>query len=210
VIALLDQITVPVAGVVHVGAHSGQEIEEYLRRGLSKMILFEPLPWVFAALCDHVARAGAAAVTVNKALGASQQKVLMHSDGSDGTASSILKPAPLMDVQYPRLRFPASPDIEVEQTTLDNWFAASGLSALDYNLLVLDVQGYELEVFKGAARTLETTNALIVEIHQKELYLGSALVEDVDKLLAEYGFVRTATTWDGGTWGDGLYQRKPA
>ena len=78
-----------------------------------------------------------------------------------------------------------------------------------YNFINIDVQGYELEVFKGAEETLKHIDLILTEINKEEMYEGCALIGEMDEYMSERGFQRIATYWqqDGETWGDGLYLR---
>ena len=77
----------------------------------------------------------------------------------------------------------------------------------EFNFINIDVQGYELEVLKGARNTIESIDLILSEINKEEMYKGCAKVEDIDEFLAELGFQRIAHYWqlDGGTYGYGLY-----
>ena len=55
-------------------------------------------------------------------------------------------------------------------------------------LLKLDVQGYELEVLKGAARALEATEMLLLEVSVLPYNRGSPLVTDVLAAVGALGF----------------------
>ena len=76
---------------------------------------------------------------------------------------------------------------EVTVETLDN-LVLRGLCAPP-DLIKLDVQGYELEVLKGATRALNKTEAIIAEVSFFSFQTGMPLVHEVVKQLAEYGFV---------------------
>ncbi|MEI7893325.1 MAG: FkbM family methyltransferase, partial [Myxococcales bacterium] len=56
-------------------------------------------------------------------------------------------------------------------------------------LLKLDVQGYELEVLKGASRTLPRCSLLLLEASLQELYVGEALFGSIHAWLGERGFI---------------------
>lgn len=56
-------------------------------------------------------------------------------------------------------------------------------------LLKLDVQGYELEVLKGASRTLASTEAVLLETTLIEYNQGAPLFNEVVAFMAENGFV---------------------
>jgi len=55
-------------------------------------------------------------------------------------------------------------------------------------LLKADVQGYELEVLRGAERLLDRINDLVLELSFTELYRGQPLVSEVVCYLHDHGF----------------------
>ena len=75
--------------------------------------------------------------------------------------------------------------IEVEVRTLDEM---AGTTLLRPLVIKIDVQGGELQVLRGAERTLESADALLIECSFVELYAGQALAHQVIAYLAERGF----------------------
>ena len=75
----------------------------------------------------------------------------------------------------------------------------------NFNFLNIDVQGYELEVLKGGAKTLEGIDYIYTEINRAEVYENTPHVDELDSYLKPYGFIRVESDWTGDTWGDGLY-----
>lgn len=76
--------------------------------------------------------------------------------------------------------------ISLEMETLDDVVASAEL--LDPLLLKLDVQGYELEVLRGAAQTLERTEVVVVEMSVQQYNEGGPLVGEYFRTTSEYGF----------------------
>jgi hypothetical protein len=74
-----------------------------------------------------------------------------------------------------------------------------------FNFINIDVQGYELEVFKGAKNYLNEINYIIAEVNKDYVYENCALVNEIDDFLSQFNFKRTETSWDGVTWGDAFY-----
>ena len=116
-----------------------------------------------------------------------------------GMSSSLLEPS-LHTKQYPHINFNDKEKVEV--TTLDEDLKNS---TLDYDFINIDVQGYELNVFQGAIKTLPQINYIISEVNRDELYKNCAKVDELDEFLRDFGFSREMTSWDGQTWGDALY-----
>ncbi len=197
-----EQYNMDVRGVIHIGAHWGQEVESYKSYGWDNILLFEPQPSCYSILegkfgdDDNV-------VLVNKALGPKPCNMKMYVErANSGMSSSLLKPCMHLD-QYPGILF--NEEIEVGVVTLDGYLEESGLDQSNYNMINIDVQGFELEVFKGAESTLKNVDYIITEINRAEVYEGCAKHDELDKHLGSYGFKRVETNWAGWTWGDAFY-----
>ncbi len=74
----------------------------------------------------------------------------------------------------------------VDMTTVDKLFEAQGCPAPV--LLKADVQGYELEVLKGASRCLESTEMLILELSFRQIYADSPLADEIIAYVGARGF----------------------
>lgn len=189
-----------IRGVIHIGAHYGQEFELYNKEKINNILFFEPLEHNFSVLKQNLQNQENVQL-VNKALGAEGKKVFMNVESNNrGQSSSILKPKLHLE-QYPNIIFNRKE--EVEMITLDSFFEQDNL--LKYNFINIDVQGYELEVFKGSLRTLESIDYIISEVNRAELYENCTNVYELDNFLSLYGFKRVETSWEGVTWGDALY-----
>ena len=128
-----------IKGIIHIGAHYGEEIESYIDCGIQDMILFEPLEENFSILANKVKDLNANIVGHQIALGAEPSKTTMYVSDNEKQSSSILKPKVHL-THHPHVKFPTTEDVEVD--VLDNYDCS------DYNFINMDVQGYELEVLK--------------------------------------------------------------
>lgn len=185
-----------IKGVLHIGAHYGQENGVYDELQIENRIFFEPLSGSFEKLSENI---DPKFTLINKALGDFNGTIEMYVEKENsGQSSSILKPS-LHLVQYPHITF--SERETVEMARLDN----IGFDRESFNFINIDVQGYELEVFKGASETLKSVDYIMTELNIDELYEGCARVGEVQSFLAEYGFRLVETNWAGFTWGDGFF-----
>jgi FkbM family methyltransferase len=121
-------------------------------------------------------------VCLGSVAGEARLRVLDFSD-----ASSLL---PLSDEgrRQWNLREARHETVKVER--LDSWISGHRLPAPD--LLKLDVQGFELEVLKGAERCLDQAKAVITEVSFREFYESQCLFHDVIHFMAAHGFWLTA------------------
>lgn len=193
------------SGVVHVGAHEGEELGEYRRMGLGRILFIEANPAVFARLAARcVAEPGV--ILVNCAISDRAGLVRLHVTSAD-QSSSILPIARSRDY-YPGIVEESVR--EVEGKTLDRLLRELGLEPSAFTLLNLDIQGAELLALKGGGGLLRHIEAVNVEVNFKELYQGCAEIEDIDDHLAARGFRRVAITCPfHHSWGDAFYVRDP-
>lgn len=194
-ISLVEKYNIKINGVIHIGAHFGEENNLYEKLQIKERIFFEPLVKNFQVLQNNVI-----GFPIHKlALGNENRKIKMFLESANkGQSCSILKPKKHKE-QYPHIIFEG--EEEVDMIRLDDF---SG-DTKNFNFINIDVQGYELEVFKGAVTLLKNIKYIITEVNRDELYENCAKDDELDLFLGQFGFVRVETTWDGGTWGDSLY-----
>lgn len=198
-INLNSKYNLKIEGVIHIGAHFGQEFSTYKNLGIKNVIFFEPIPSTFQRLRENI---GENAKLINKALGNFEGHVEMNVEtNNQGQSSSILDPA-LHLTQYPHITFPDKQTVEI--TKLDSFLEESP----NHNFINIDVQGYELEVFKGGSEFLKSVDYIMTEVNRDEVYKNCARIEELDEFLSTYGFERVETTWDGETWGDAFYIKR--
>jgi FkbM family methyltransferase len=199
--SLIKQYSINVTGVIHVGGHIGQEMKTYKKNNVTNLIVFEPQKVPFQKLSAVVESVGFDNVTlINKALGNSCESVEMTCN-DDGLCSSILNPKHVLE-QYPNIVFNRKETVEM--VTMDSVIPEDH----NFNFLNMDTQGYELEVLKGAQKTLEKIDCVYTEVNNTEVYENNALIEEIDQYLQKYDMIRVETDWMGGTWGDAFYIRK--
>lgn len=202
--AWLSKYHIQARGVIHVGAHEGQEAAAYAALGIDSGLFFEANPVVFTKLERHLDgyagyEAFQCAITDKNAL------VTFHVTSFD-QSSSVL---PLKEHAriYPDIVEVET--VEVPGRRLDDVLAQYGTTCGEYNVLSMDVQGGELLALKGAERTLAHLDAIRLEVNYEELYAGGADVYELDAFLDRHDFVRVETCCPfHPSWGDALYVRK--
>ena len=198
---MVKKYNMDIKGIIHIGAHRGQEIEEYVDNGIQDIIMFEPVSLNFNILEKRMADVNANISAYQVALGNEEKNVTMYLSDNDLISSSVLRPKVHLQL-HPGVGFPGTEEVEMKR--LDSFAEETQ----NFNFINMDVQGYELEVLKGGAETLKHVDYVYCEINRDELYEGNAFVEDLDEFLSGYSMERVETDWAGTLWGDALYVRK--
>ena len=192
-VKLVDKYNLDIKGVLHIGAHFGGEFDIYKKLGIKHMLFFEPIPYVYEILRSRVGN-----LAVNCALGNYNGKGEMYIASNQGMSSSLMEPL-LHKKQYPQITY--NETIQVDVCRLEDILP----DPHKYNMINIDVEGYALEVFRGAGCIFETIDYIMTEVNNAELYRGCVLISELDVFLSGFGFERVEVDWAGGTWGDAFY-----
>lgn len=101
-------------------------------------------------------------------------------------SSSVLPMAELHEAAFPYTK--GGTEVEVGMARLDEFAELIREPAL----LKIDVQGYELEVLRGAGGALSRFHAVVLEVSHAELYHGAPSPAELADYLQEAGFTHEA------------------
>jgi FkbM family methyltransferase len=164
--------------------------------------MFEPQKDVYQKLLKNIGD-DKHIIAENCALGSTPGTLKMYKEYANSGQSSSLLPPSLHTIQYPGIVFNDFEEVQIK--TLDSYLENTNNS---YNLMTLDVQGYELEVLKGASKTLNQIDYILCEVNRAELYKGCPMYTEIESYLSNYGFKCEAINWEGYTWGDAFYVKQ--
>ena len=199
---IIKNYNLKIKGVIHIGAHWGQEYSEYIKHNIRDIVFFEPIRSNYEMLLRGLSRGGNVK-TFNLALGNEVgTKEMFTETANKGQSCSFLEPYNHLKT-YPHIKFNGREVVKIDK--LDNVEFDRTL----YNMINIDVQGYEIEVFKGGLNTLANIDIIYAEVNFAEVYKNCCRIEDVDSFLGDIGFVRveTESRYISYGWGDALYLR---
>ncbi len=201
---ILEKYGITPRGIIHVGAHEGEELEKYRELGIRNTVLIEANPEVYQRLKEKVKHFSDVR-TYHCAITDFDGTVDLHITNMD-QSSSILSLADHAKI-YPQIS--ECETVSVPALTLDTLGHELRLGGELYNILSMDIQGAELSALEGASNLLSGVDLIYTEVNWKELYKGCALIDDIDSFLESRGFLRVATLSSfHPSWGDAIYVRK--
>lgn len=178
-----------VGQVFDVGANEGQYAailrSEYSYSG--DIISFEPLPGVYERLVARAAKdsLGRWRVSPRVALG-SESKLSVINVAGNSVSSSLFTMAPLHRQAHPGSKTLSA--VEVPVRRLDDMVVELGVSVDAKTLIKIDTQGFEIEVLKGASKTIAEAGIIQLEMSLSPLYTGQPLFSEVFHYVTACGF----------------------
>ena len=196
-------------GVIHVGANGAEEAPAYESHNLD-VIWIEPILERFK-VCVKKLKSNFPKQRIINYLVSDQDHQLhdFYIADNNGASSSILEPAE-HKITHPHILF--SNVIKMKSLSLDSIIKTEGVDKNHYTNLVMDTQGSELLILKGAINYLDTCETIILEAANFEAYKGCPKVIDFDFFLSKHGFKKTKEScfnaWEGDRkYYDILYMR---
>jgi FkbM family methyltransferase len=193
---------IPVKGIVHVGANTGQERDEYKAANITPVVYVEPIDEVYAQLKTNLN--GFEGHIPVQALCSEEagQLVRFNISSNSGESSSMMELGYHASL-FPDVHYTSHKDMTT--TTVDIVVDRLRLSEIP-NLLVIDTQGADLKVLRGASKMLEhSIDGVFVEVSEVPLYEGGCTFDEVTAFLAAFGFRLRWLSIHGLAHGDGFY-----
>ena len=185
-------------GVLHVGAHEGEEADTYAKHGWTPVWWVDMLPDKCEILRNRFCSDPSNQVLQGACWDESGVALDLHR-AVNGQSSSLLAPTDHLR-EHPEVTF--EPSAPVFTTRLDALLPDTA----HFDFVNVDVQGAELRALKGLGRHLDHVKWVYAEVNTRPLYEGCCLISDLDDFFHSSGFQRVATKIAGkASWGDALY-----
>lgn len=204
--------------VVHVGAHTGQEVELYRTLGAQRVIWIEADPDTYARLVKNLSEAERQATrpirhkTVCALVSdANDLTKTFHRFNNEGASSSVYPPTKRLLNEWPGLGLVGN-IVELRTRTLENILEAAQIDPRpSKSLLIVDVQGHEAAVLAGIGRYACTFEICECEVSQEAIYEGGALYPDIKAIFERLGYQMVSHSEENLPWhGDIIFERRPS
>lgn len=194
---LVDKYNIHFTGILHVGAHECEELQDYLEYlPMNKILWVEAMPSKVELM-----RSRYPDLFIENAIVSDTIETVRFNVSNNGQSSSILDFG-LHSTYHPDVHYITH--FQGETQLLQNILPKYDIT---YNFLNLDIQGAELKALKGMEEYLPNVDYVYTEVNSNYVYQNCALVSELDEYLQQFGLIRVETTWTTCEWGDAFYMR---
>jgi FkbM family methyltransferase len=190
-------------GIVHLGAHLGEEAKDYAEVGCGRVIWVEGNPSLINELKSNLAAYPGNQV-FNILVSDKDNSKVVFNITEFSQSSSILELGVTKEIHNTKV-------VERKELTtrrIDSFFGENGVDMQHYNFLNIDLQGYELMALKSMGGLLDNIDWIYTEVNSRHLYKKCTLMDELDRFLLKKGFRRVELYMTGWRWGDALYRRQ--
>lgn len=194
---LVKKYRINFKGILHVGAHECEELndyETYISR--DKILWIEAMPFKVEMCKKRIPN-----IKIESAVVSDKVENVMFNISNNGQSSSILNFG-LHRQYHPHVHYVGKMACQTRllKDILPNY-------NIEFNFLNFDIQGAELKALKGMEEYLDKVDYLYTEVNKNYVYENCALVNELDEYLNKFGLVRVETNWTDYEWGDAFYIR---
>lgn len=201
----------PVKNILHLGAHTGDEINFYSKLNPETIYWFEPNPELQDQLKRNLSKySNINSIVFPFAVSSKAGKMkfnLIYSDDMTNTGCSSLRELKHHKDQYPHIK--KIKEIEVDVVQIDNFLLSNNLNT-DFDLISMDIQGSEYDVLESSevlfSKKLEQ-QAIVLETSEAEMYEGQKTEKDLTDFLSKKGYMKISYEALAHNWGDTLYAK---
>lgn len=198
-IHILSYFNIKVNGILHIGAHNCEELNDYVNNGID----VNEIDWI---------EANPKLVENNKQRGIKNIHCLAV-DNEEGEANFHItnngQSSSLLNLGTHKYSYPdivVSEVIKTQKKKLTTFVKENPqINFNNRNFWNLDIQGSELNALKSAGNILDKIDAIYSEVNTDYVYEGCGLLEEMDSFLKEKGFHRVKTVMTDAKWGDALW-----
>jgi FkbM family methyltransferase len=185
---LKTKFNIQVTGILHIGAHTCEELQSYLQLGVNNNNIY----WIEAIqeLVDAKIQQNAFNITRNAHTGDSQSSSMLDF-GSHAISHPQVKIVNKRKMKTSRM------ETVIERNNID-------MSIV--NFVNLDIQGVELRALKSMEKYLSNIKYIYTEVNTEQVYKDCDQMNDLTNYLKTLGFILTDTRiYKEYGWGDAFY-----
>jgi FkbM family methyltransferase len=195
---LIEKYKIKFKGILHVGAHECEEINDY-----EKYISRDKILWI-DALYEKVeyCKQKYPNILIENAVISNKIENIQFKISNNGQSSSILDFG-LHSIYHPSIKY--INEINMTTTLLENILDRYNII---FNFLNLDIQGMELKALQGLSYYIQNVDYIYTEVNSDYVYKDCTLIKELDDYLLQFDLIRVETKWTDYKWGDAFYIKK--
>lgn len=192
---LIRKYNIKFTGILHVGAHECEELNDY-----EQYISRDKILWIDAIDYKvNECKRKYNNLLIEQAVVSDKIEEITFNISNNGQSSSMLD-LELHKIYHSHIYYVRS--FKTKTTLLSSILPKYNIK---FNFLNLDIQGAELKALKGMESYLNDVDYIYVEVNTDYVYKDCALIHELDEYLLKFKLHRVETRMTEFDWGDAFY-----
>lgn len=183
------------SGVLHIGAHLGEEASQYVNAGIRYALWVEANPRLMSSLYDNVKFHPIRSQYLNVVLSNNNNDETVLNVTSNTEYSSVLQMGPFLTQN---LDLKINSQIPVLTKRFDKVYRENNadIDLSKFDLLRVSTNGTELEVLKGFGNLLNVFpfRTICISNYDSSAFVNTSTIEEIDQFLTQIGFTQVLST----------------
>ena len=203
---LKQRFNINVTGILHIGAHTCEELQDYLLLGVNSLNIY----WIEALqeLVDQNKKNNPylniyQAVIDNEDNKEITFNITKNDYTGDSQSSSILDFGS-HETSHPQVKIVKR--VKMLTSRMDTVIKNNNINMNNVNFINLDIQGVELRALKSMESYLENIKYIYTEVNTEQVYKDCDQMNDLTNYLTKFGFkLADSRIYKEYGWGDAFY-----
>jgi FkbM family methyltransferase len=203
---LRDKFNIKINGILHIGAHTCEELSDYLKVGLTNDNIYwvEALEKIVTKNKQQIPNINIYQAVISDVDDEEITFNITKNDITGDSQSSSILDFGTHEKHHPQVK--VIDKIKLKTSRMDTVIKKNNINMKNVNFVNLDIQGVELKALKSMESYLHNIDYIYTEVNTEEVYKNCDKMQDITDYLSIFNFkLADARIYKQFGWGDAFY-----
>ena len=203
---LCDKFNIKINGILHIGAHTCEELSDYLKVGVTNDNIYwvEALEKIVTKNKQQIPNINIYQAVISDVDDEEITFNITKNEHTGDSQSSSILDFGTHEKHHPQVK--VIDKIKLKTSRMDTVIKQNNINMKNVNFVNLDIQGVELKALKSMESYLHNIDYIYTEVNTEEVYKNCDKMQDITDYLSIFNFkLADARIYKQFGWGDAFY-----
>ncbi len=203
---LSDKFNIKINGILHIGAHTCEELSDYLKVGVTNDNIYwvEALEKIVTNNKQQIPNINIYQAVISDVDDEEITFNITKNEHTGDSQSSSILDFGTHEKHHPQVK--VIDKIKLKTSRMDTVIKKNNINMKNVNFVNLDIQGVELKALKSMESYLHSIDYIYTEVNTEEVYKNCDKMQDITDYLSIFNFkLADARIYKQFGWGDAFY-----
>lgn len=205
---LYDKFNIKINGILHIGAHTCEELSDYLKVGVTNDNIYwvEALEKIVTKNKQQIPNINIYQAVISDVDDEEITFNITKNEHTGDSQSSSILDFGTHEKHHPQVK--VIDKIKLKTSRMDTVIKKNNINMKNVNFVNLDIQGVELKALKSMESYLHNIDYIYTEVNTEEVYKNCDKMQDITDYLSIFNFkLVDARIYKQFGWGDAFYMK---